>query len=146
MNGFGERLANSVWDEMVFENHLFHVTKYSTINGIFRIVLQGLLHTANFNFTMTQWTSPGTHCLCGIAASFPSSSTPPPPPPPISLVPANCVALEQVVFLNSFFFFIKDHLTHRWGFHIPSNLLLGGLPKASKEPPLSFVATQLGVV
>ena len=75
MNGFGARLANSVWDEMVFENQLFHVTKYSTINEILRI--QGLLYTANLKYHDDPGDYADGHGLCGIAAPFPSNTTRP---------------------------------------------------------------------
>ena len=92
MNGFGARLANNVWDEMVFENHFFQVTKHSTINEIFGI--QGLLYTANINITMTQGTRLMHMVFVGMQP--PSDRALP------ALLAANCVALKQVVFL--FFF------------------------------------------
>ena len=107
-NGFGARLANNVWDKMVFENQLFHLTKYSTINDIFRIVFQGPLHTANFNITIPQGTRRVHMAFVGLQRTSHRALP--------ALLAANCVALEQVVFLSSFFFFfIKDHLTHGCG-------------------------------
>ena len=116
---------------------LFYVTKYSTINGIFRIVVQGLLYTANLNIAMTQ----GTRLVHKVFVALQSPSHRALSAPLF----ANCMALGQVVLFRSFSQ-RKDHLIHSSGFHIPNNLLLGGLPTASTEPLPSFVVTQPGVV
>ena len=93
-NGFGARWANNVWDEMVFENQLFHVTKYSTINGTFRIVFQGLLYTANLNVTMTQGTRLVHMVFVGLQRPSHRALRAP--------LSANCMALDQVVLFSSF--------------------------------------------
>ena len=94
MNGFGARWVNNVWDETVFENPLFDVTKYSTIKGIFRSVFQGLPYSVNLNIAMTQATMLVHMVFVGLQR-----------PSHLALrVPlsAICMALDQVGLLSFF--------------------------------------------
>ena len=89
MNGLGGRLANNVWDEMVFENHCFTGQNYPQLMEYFASWSRIFL-----NIAMTQGTRLVHMLFVGLQRPSHRALRDP--------LSANCVALDQVVLFSSF--------------------------------------------